>query len=73
MTRAAVAARADGFVAELPDAYGTLIGERGVTLSGGQRQRLALARAFLTDPRNEDGIPHYTSLIVDAWKEIDLG
>ncbi len=47
---AAVAAEADGFVQQLADGYGTLVGERGVTLSGGQRQRLALARAILRDP-----------------------
>jgi len=49
--RAARAARADEFIARLPDGYDTLVGERGLTLSGGQRQRIAIARAILADPR----------------------
>ncbi len=49
--RIARVAQAHEFVAELPDGYDTVIGERGITLSGGQRQRLAIARALAVDPR----------------------
>ena len=48
---AAREANADEFARRLPDAYATIVGERGIRLSGGQRQRIAIARAILRDPR----------------------
>lgn len=43
-------AHADSFIRQLPEAYDTVIGDRGMRISGGQRQRLAIARALFREP-----------------------
>ena len=51
ITAAAKVACAHDFIMELPQGYGSRVGERGSALSGGQRQRIAIARAVLQKPR----------------------
>ncbi|HEX5040174.1 MAG TPA: ABC transporter ATP-binding protein [Candidatus Limnocylindria bacterium] len=48
---AARAAAIHDRIVELPDAYDTIVGERGYKLSGGEKQRVAIARVLLKDPR----------------------
>ena len=50
MIHAADVANAHGFIVKQPDAYDTMLGERGVGVSGGEKQRISIARAVLTDP-----------------------
>jgi ATP-binding cassette subfamily B protein len=51
LEEAARAANIHDRIAELPEGYDTVVGERGYKLSGGEKQRLAIARVILKDPR----------------------
>ncbi len=68
------------FIADLPDGYDTIVGERGYRLSGGEKQRLAIARVILKDPRVlvlDEATSHLDSqseaLIQDALKKVMAG
>lgn len=51
MIEAAKAANIHEHIADLPEGYDTVVGERGYRLSGGERQRIAIARVILKNPR----------------------
>jgi ATP-binding cassette subfamily B protein len=67
---AARAAGAHEFIADLPEGYDTLLGERGYSLSGGQRQRVAIARAIVADP--DVLVLDDATSSVDATKEHEI-
>ena len=62
---AARTAQLHDFIADLPDGYATMVGERGITLSGGQRQRLAIARTVLLAPP--------LLILDDSTSSVDVG
>jgi ATP-binding cassette subfamily B protein len=67
IARAAQAAHIRDEIELFPNAFDTMVGERGLTLSGGQKQRTALARAILRNPRIlilDDALAS-----VDTWTE----
>jgi ATP-binding cassette, subfamily B, bacterial len=50
IVRACQAAQIHDVIADVPDGYDTIVGERGYRMSGGEKQRLAIARVLLKDP-----------------------
>jgi ATP-binding cassette subfamily B multidrug efflux pump len=74
---AARAARADEFIARLPDGYDAHVEQRGANFSGGQKQRLSIARALLLRPRllilddSTSAVDVETEVAIQAALELD--
>lgn len=68
--RASATAQLHSYIQGLPEAYQSLVGERGVSLSGGQRQRLAIARAILPDTKVL--VFDDSSAAIDAGTELQI-
>ncbi len=80
IVEAAKRAQADDFIRQLPEGYGSLVGERGGHLSVGQRQRIGIARAFLKnapilllDEPTSALDPKTESAIMETIKELMRG
>jgi ATP-binding cassette subfamily B protein len=74
------AANIHDFIVSLPEAYDTVVGERGYRLSGGEKQRVAIARVLLKDPKVlilDEATSHLDSqseaLIQDAMERVMRG
>ena len=77
---AAKAARIHDFVMDLPEAYQTMVGERGLKLSGGEKQRVGIARTLLKNPpillldEATSALDTATERdIQDSWREMGEG
>lgn len=77
---AAQLAHAHEFISALPQAYDTMIGERGSRLSGGEAQRISLARAFLKnapllilDEATSNLDPEYQAQVLESIAHLERG